>query len=100
LMYAAAKLEDGNTKAAIRILNSEDSLSHPHWHLLSKLQKKHPPASSSCCHNFRLFPWMRRKCAKHFLLVHQEVHTGDDTACDLSTYATPTTPDSVSESWR
>jgi hypothetical protein len=41
----SAKLEDGNLKAAIRILNSDDCLAQPSKETLEKLQAKHPPAS-------------------------------------------------------
>ena len=41
-----AKLEDGNIRAAIRILNSEDTPEPPCLASLSQLQEKHPTASS------------------------------------------------------
>ena len=40
-----AKLEDGNIRAAIRILNSEDTPEPPSLASLSQLQEKHPTAS-------------------------------------------------------
>jgi len=88
----AAKLEDGNVRAAIRILNSEESPEPPSLASLSKLQEKHPPPlawtqRSHYRHNFPALPWMRQKCGKQccpFPRAHQEVQT----ACDLSTYAT------------
>jgi len=40
-----AKLEDGNIRAAIRILNSEDTPEPPCLASLSQLQEKHPTAS-------------------------------------------------------
>jgi hypothetical protein len=41
----AAKLEDGNLRAAIRILVSDDAPAEPSLEGLAKLQEKHPPAS-------------------------------------------------------
>jgi len=41
----AAKLEDGNLRAAVRILCSEDSPAQPSLDGLAKLQAKHPPAT-------------------------------------------------------
>ena len=41
----AAKLEDGNLKAAIRLLISEDTMSPPSTDGLAKLQDKHPSAT-------------------------------------------------------
>ena len=41
----SAKLEDGNLKAAIRLLCSDDSPADPSPDTLQKLQEKHPPAS-------------------------------------------------------
>jgi hypothetical protein len=41
----ASKLEDGNMKAAIRLLVSEDSFTPPSDAVLSSLQEKHPPSS-------------------------------------------------------
>ena len=41
----AAKLEDGNIRAAIRILCSDDTLATPSAETLSKLQQKHPQSS-------------------------------------------------------
>jgi hypothetical protein len=43
----AAKLEDGNLQAAIRILSSEDTPAAPSADGLAKLQEKHPPATLS-----------------------------------------------------
>jgi len=43
----SAKLEDGNVRAAIRILMSEDSPAVPSAESLQALRQKHPPASSS-----------------------------------------------------
>jgi len=43
----SAKLEDGNVRAAIRILMSEDSPTVPSAESLQALRQKHPPASSS-----------------------------------------------------
>jgi len=42
----SAKLEDGNVRAAIRLLMSEDSPAAPLPHSLSALREKHPPSSS------------------------------------------------------
>jgi hypothetical protein len=39
----AAKLEDGNIRAAIRILTSDDTPAVPSEESLAKLQAKHPP---------------------------------------------------------
>ena len=44
----AAKLEDGNLRAAGRILSSEDSPAQPSLDGLAKLQAKHP-AATLCC---------------------------------------------------
>ena len=41
----SAKLEDGNLKAAIRLLCSDDSPADLSPDTLQKLQEKHPPAS-------------------------------------------------------
>ena len=41
----SAKLEDGNLRAAIRIICSDDSPAQPSREALQKLQEKHPPAS-------------------------------------------------------
>jgi hypothetical protein len=41
----AAKLEDGNLRAAIRILTSEEAPEPPSSESVAKLQEKHPPAS-------------------------------------------------------
>ena len=41
----AAKLEDGNVRAAVRLLMSEDSPVEPSIESLAKLQEKHPRAS-------------------------------------------------------
>ena len=41
----AAKLEEGNLKAAIRILVSDDTPSMPSVEGLAKLKQKHPPAT-------------------------------------------------------
>lgn len=42
----SAKLEDGNVRAAIRLLMSEDSPAAPSPQSLSALREKHPPSSS------------------------------------------------------
>src|SRR2546425_6487636 len=42
----SAKLEEGNLKAAIRLMISEDSVSSPSAAVLASLQDKHPPSSS------------------------------------------------------
>src|SRR2546425_9247728 len=42
----SAKLEEGNLKAAIRLMISEDSVSSPSAAVLTSLQDKHPPSSS------------------------------------------------------
>ena len=44
----AAKLEDGNLRADVRILCSEDSPAQPSLDGLARLQAKHPPATLSC----------------------------------------------------
>ena len=41
----SAKLEEGNLKAAIRILTSDDSPAEPSRETFAKLQEKHPPTS-------------------------------------------------------
>ena len=41
----AAKLEDGNVRAAVRLLMSEDSPAEPCSDSLAKLQEKHPQAT-------------------------------------------------------
>jgi len=43
----SAKLEDGNVRAAVRLLMSQDSPTVPSPESLKALNEKHPPASSS-----------------------------------------------------
>ena len=42
----SAKLEDGNLKAAIRIISSDESPAQPAAESLQRLQMKHPPGSA------------------------------------------------------
>jgi len=46
----AAKLEDGNVRAAVRLLVSADTPAAPSEESLSKLKEKHPPASGKAGH--------------------------------------------------
>jgi len=41
----AAKLEDGNVRAAVRLIMSDDTLAEPSVECLAKLQEKHPRAT-------------------------------------------------------
>ena len=44
----SAKLEDGNVRAALRILMSDDSPAAPSPQSFQAMQEKHPPALSLC----------------------------------------------------
>ena len=73
----SAKLEDGNVRAAIRLLMSEDSQAVPSPQSLSELREKHPPSSSlltdlSTPQPQQFVLWMNLNSAKlsyHFLLA-------------------------------
>jgi len=45
----AAKLEDGNLKAAVRLLVSDEAFVAPSEECLAKLRRKHPPATVDAC---------------------------------------------------
>ena len=77
----AAKLEDGNVRAAVRHLMSEDSPAKPCSDSLAKLQEKHPQATVKADDllpppQSRAYPWTSPKSvwrSSHFPLVLLEV---------------------------
>jgi len=77
----AAKLEDGNVRAVVRLLMSEDSPAEPSSDSLAKLQEKHPQATVRAddlppSPQSRVYPWTSPKSvwwSSQFQLVLLEV---------------------------